>query len=62
MVLAIQETDAAVNPDPMEASAFQVVRKQSSKRRKTDRVLVPEVYTFGAVEVPMIRPIFMAKN
>lgn len=50
-VLSIQEAEAASN---LEKSAFKVVRQvggQSSKRRKTERVVVPQVHTFGAVEV-----------
>ena len=62
MVLAIQETDAAINPDLMEKSAFHVVRNQSSKRRKTERISVPEVYTFGAVEVHPFNSVFMSRH
>jgi hypothetical protein len=53
-VLAIQEASAANNPYLQGKSSFKVVRQvggQSSKRRKTERVVVPEVHTFGATEV-----------
>ncbi|KAF8248769.1 Mis6-domain-containing protein [Wilcoxina mikolae CBS 423.85] len=52
-VLAIQEANAANNSNSQGKSSFKVVRQvggQSSKRRKTERVVVPEVYTFGATE------------
>lgn len=53
-MLAIQEIDAVANPDQQQNSSFQIVRRidgQASKRRKTERVALPEVYTFGAIEV-----------
>ena len=53
-VLSIQEAEAANNLHGQEKSAFKVVRQvggQSSKRRKAERVVVPQVHTFGTVQV-----------
>ena len=53
-MLSIQEAEAASNPHHQDKSAFKVVRQvggQSSKRRKTEGVVVPQVHTFGTIEV-----------
>ncbi|CCX06676.1 Similar to Centromere protein I; acc. no. Q8AYS7 [Pyronema omphalodes CBS 100304] len=52
-LLSIQEASASLNPLNETRPNFKIVRKvgsQSSKRRKTERVVVPEVHTFGAIE------------
>jgi centromere protein I len=52
-LLSIQEASASLDPLNESRSTFKIVRKvssQSSKRRKTERVVVPEVHTFGAIE------------
>ncbi|KAA8895854.1 Mis6-domain-containing protein [Sphaerosporella brunnea] len=49
-VLAIQEANAANNPNEQQKSAFKVVRQVNGKRRKADRSVIPEVHTFGATE------------
>lgn len=53
-LLAIQESNATNDTNSVDKKAFKVARRaggQVLKKRKTDDLTVPEVYTFGAVEV-----------
>ena len=52
-MLTIQGANAASNAGLQGKTTFAVVRHangQASKRRKTNRVVIPEVHTFQAIE------------